>query len=98
MGLIFLFNNYRPISVLSILSKVFERIMYSRMLEYLETYKILINNQFGFRKYHSSYMALMVFMNESTTSLENGESVIGVFLEFSKAFDTADHKILLSIE
>ena len=92
----FLFNNYRPVSVLSILSKVFERIMYSRMLEYLETYKILINNQFGFRKYHSSYMALMVLMNELITSLENGESVIGVFLDFSKAFDTVDHRILLN--
>ena len=92
----FLFNNYRPVSVLSILSKVFERIMYSRMLEYLETYKILINNQFGFRKYHSLYMALMVLMNELITSLENGESVIGVFLDFSKAFDTVDHRILLN--
>ena len=92
----FLFNNYRPVSVLSILSKVFERIMYSRMLEYLETYKILINNQFGFRKYHSSYMALMVLMNELITSLENGESVIGVFLDFSKAFDTVDHRIFFN--
>ena len=92
----FLFNNYRPVSVLSILSKVFERIMYSRMLEYLETYKILINNQFGFRKYHSTYMALMVLMNEWITSLENGESVIGVFLDFSKAFDTVDQRISLN--
>ena len=66
------------------------------MLEYLETYKIPINNQFGFRKYHSSYMALMVLMNELITSLENGESVIGVFLDFSKAFDTVDHRILLN--
>ena len=66
------------------------------MLEYLETYKIIINNQFGSRKYHSSYMALMVLLNEWITSLENGESIIGVFLDFSKAFDTVDHGVLLN--
>ena len=92
----FLFNNYRPVSLLSILSKVFEKIMYYRLIEYLEAYKIIINNQFGFRKNHSSYMALMVFMNELITSLENGKIVVGVFLDFSEAFDTVDHHILLS--
>ena len=56
---------------------------------------VLINNQFGFRKLHSSYMALMVLMNELISSLEKGESVIGVFLDFSKAFDIVDHAILL---
>ena len=92
----FLFNNYRPVSVLSILSKVFEKIMYSRLMEYLETYKSLINNQFGFRKYHSSYMALMLLMDDLITSLEKGDIVIGVFLDFSKAFDTVIHDILLN--
>ena len=92
----FLFNNYRPVSVLSILSKVFEQIMYSRLMEYLETYKSLINNQFGFRKYHSSYMALMLLLDDLNTSLEKGDIVIGVFLDFSKAFDTVIHDILLN--
>ena len=92
----FLFNNYRPVSVLSILSKVFEKIMYSRLMEYLETYEILINNQFGFRKYHSSYMALMLLMDDLITSLEKGDIVMGVFLDFSKAFHTVNHDILLN--
>ena len=67
--------------------------MYSRLIEYLELHRVLNNNQFGFRKLHSSYMALMVLMNELISSLEKGESVIGVFLDFSKAFDTVDHAI-----
>ena len=70
--------------------------MYSRLIEYLETYKILINNQFGFRKYHSSYMALMLLMDDLISSLEKEDIVIGVFLDFSKAFDTVNHDILLN--
>ena len=52
----FLFYHYRPVSALSILAKVFEKIMYSEMLEYLDTNKILNNYQFGFQEYHSSYI------------------------------------------
>ena len=90
-----LFNNYRPVSLLCILSKVFEKIMYSRLLNFLKHYKVLISNQFGFRKSHSSYMVLMVMINELTNALENGDYVIGIFLDFSKAFDTVNHEILL---
>ena len=86
-----LFNNYRPVSLLCILSKVFEKVMYSRLLNFLNDYKVLICNQFGFRKFHSSYMALMVMMNELTNALDNGDHVIGIFLDLSKAFDTVNH-------
>ena len=91
----FLFNNYRPVSLLNVLSKVFERIMYNRVSEFLETLKILVNFQFGFRKWHSSYMALLTLMDKLISSLERKEFVIGIFLDFSKAFDTVDHAILL---
>ena len=90
------FNNYRPVSLLCILSKVYEKVMYNRLLKFLEDYNIIFENQFGFRKLHSSYMALMVLTDKLIKSLENGEFVIGVFLDFSKAFDTVDHAILLS--
>ena len=59
-------------------------------------YKILVNQQFGFRKLHSSYMALMILMDKLITALENNDTVVGIFLDFSKAFDTVDHGILLS--
>ena len=58
-----LFNNYRPVSVLCSLSKVFERIMYNRLRNFLDEYKILFSYQFGFRKSHSTYMALMTLMD-----------------------------------
>ena len=90
-----LFNNCRPVSVLPSVSKVFEGIMYNRLVAYLNEYKILFSYQFGFRKQHSTYMALMTLMDKLTKCLDNDEYVIGVFLDFSKAFDTLDHTILL---
>ena len=53
----FVFNNYWPVSLLWVISKVFEEVMYNRFLQFLEKYKILTNSQFGFRKLHSTYMA-----------------------------------------
>ena len=91
----FMFNNYRPVSMLCSLSKVFEKIMYTRLLSYLNDHKILFSYQFGFRKSHSTYMALMVLMDKLNKALDDGNMVIGVFLDFSKAFDTVDHDILL---
>ena len=54
------FNNYRPVSLLCVQSKVYDKIMYNRLIIFLENYDILFENQFGFRKLHSSYIALMV--------------------------------------
>ena len=79
-----LFNNYRPVSLLCTLSKVFEKIMYSRLLNFLDYHKILIGNQFGFRKLHSSYMALMLMMDQVTKALDSGECVIGIFFRLLK--------------
>ena len=90
------FNNYRPVSLLCVLSKVYEKVMYNRLIRFLEDFTILFENQFGFRKLHSSYMVLMVLTDKLIKSLEKGEFVIGVYLDFSKAFDTVDHAILLS--
>ena len=89
------FNIYRPVSLCCILSKVFEKVMFNRLISFLEFNKILIENQFGFRKKCSTYMALAVLINKVIKSLENRDYMIGVFLDFSKAFDTVDHDILL---
>ena len=88
-------NNYRPISVLNIFSKIFERLMYNRLINFLDKYNILYQNQFGFRQGHSTHHALIALVDKITKSLDNRDIVIGVFLDLKKAFDTVNHKILL---
>ena len=87
------FNNCQPISLLCAISKVIEKVMYNRSIDFLETFAILNNSQVVFRKFHSSYMALVTLINRLITSLENDEYELGIHLDFSKAFNTVDHVI-----
>ena len=87
------FNNYRPVSVLCVLSKIFENIMCNRVTAFLEIFKILHDNQYGFRKKSSTHVALLTFIDKVIEAIENGKYAIGVFLDFSKAFDTVEHNI-----
>ena len=70
------FNNYRSVSLLRVLSMVFERVMYNSLVEYLEMLNILKNKQFGFRKFHSSYMALMVLTHHGPVTQYCGGSIL----------------------
>ena len=90
-----MFNHYRPVSLLCTLSKVFEKVMYNRLIKFLQKFSVLYEYQFGFRRKRSTHLALITLIDQLTQAIENGEYVIGVFLDFSKAFDTVDHKILL---
>ena len=83
-------NNYKPI-----FSKIFERLMYNKLIKFLDKYNILDQNQFGFRQGHSTHHALITMVDKITKSLDNGDIVIGVFIDLKKAFDTVDHIILL---
>ena len=80
----------------SMFSKILERIMYNRLYAYLEKYELLYKYQFGFRKNHSTYMALISILEKLNNAIENGEYAMGIFIDFRKAFDTVDHSILLA--
>ena len=69
--------------------------MYNRLLSFLNKWKTMNKNQFGFRKNHSTYMALLIMLENMRNALDNGECAIGIFLDFKKAFDTVNHDILL---
>ena len=87
-----LINNYRPVSILPIFSKFFERVMYKRLLSFINRNNLLYKYQFGFRQKHSTNMALI---DKILEAINDGHLVIGLFIDFSKAFDTLDHNILL---
>ena len=91
-----IFTNYRPVSVLPAFSKILERAMYNRLLRFLNNHSILSDNQYGFRKHHSTAYALACLYDKISFAIENKECTVGIFIDLSKAFDTVDHNILIS--
>ena len=71
-------NNYRPISVLPIFSKVVEKLMYNRLFSFVDKLKIVFDNQYGFRKQHSTYMALINIIDQISQGIDDGKFTIGI--------------------
>ena len=88
-------SNYRPISVLSIFSKIFEKCMYTRIYSFLNKYMLIYKRQFGFRAAHSTNHALASLVEYIKEKIDNDNYVCGVFIDLQKAFDTVDHDILI---
>ena len=88
-------GNYRPISLLLCLNKLFEKILCKRLVRFLEINHILFDYQFGFRKLHCTTLALIEFTDNIRKVLDEGNYAISVFVDLTKAFDTVDHEILL---
>lgn len=90
-------TNYRPISLLPVFSKIFEKIAYNRLVFYLEDNKFLEDIQHGFRKNRSTVTAAVSFIESIIKSIDKNEAVIGIFMDLSKAFDSVNHKTLISV-
>ena len=89
-------NNYRPISLLSIFNKLLEKFVFNRLSNYLEKRHLIYSKQFGFRSHHSTVHAVLSIIDKVQKAIEDREYSCGIFLDFSKAFDTVNHDILLT--
>ena len=88
-------KNYRPISLLSNINKIIEKIMHKRLYNFLEEQGSIYDNQFGFRKNHSTNHALLHLTEDIRQAIDSNKFACGVFIDLQKAFDTVDHNILL---
>ena len=88
-------TNYRPIALLSQFNKLMEKIIFFRLYSYLEKKQLLNDNQFGFRPNFSTASAISSLYDKLIKNIDNDLFSCCVFLDFSKAFDTVNHKIFL---
>ena len=90
-----LFSNYRPISLLPSVSKIFERAIMIQLTEYLEDNKLIHSNQYGFRKFHSTEYAALHLADYLNYEMDSRRTPVTIHLDLSKAFDCLSHSILL---
>ena len=88
-------SNYRPISLLSNLDKIIEKLMHKRLMEFLNEQKILYCKQYGFRKGFATAHAIISLIDNIESAIDNKKFVCAVFIDLQKEFDTVDHNILL---
>ena len=89
-------NNYRPISLLPCISKIFEKIIYKRTYTFLSNNSFFSNSQYGFLKNRSTEDAMLEMQNNLIKNIKTNKHTCATFLDLSKAFDTIDHEILLN--
>ena len=94
-GKVYLFSNYRPISLLPSLSKIYEHVVFEQLLQYMEGNSLFYKDQYGFRPGHSTELVSSRFVNELVQNMDNFETPTSILIDLSKAFDTLNHDIML---
>ena len=89
-------NNYRPISLLSNINKIIEKLMHERLYSFLSKHKCIYDRQFGFRNRHSTNHALLDLIEDVRNAMNNNKFAVGVFVDLQEAFEVVDHNILLN--
>ena len=90
------FNNYRPVSLLPSLSKIFEHVIFDQIMCYLTENSLLSSEQFGFRPGHSTELAALRMVDHIIKQMDNGKLPLCIYIDLSKAFDTLNYDILMS--
>ena len=88
-------TNYRPISLLSCISKILEKLIHTRIYNFLEKNQLFNNFQFGFRKKLGTNDAILTFISKLLTNFDNKDYCLSILVDLSKAFDTINHEILI---
>lgn len=90
-----LFNNYRPISVLPVLSKIYEKCVHQQIIDHLEINNLLSDSQFGFRAHRSTELATIYFTDHIRKAMDSGQLTGAIYIDLSKAFDTINHSAIV---
>ena len=89
-------SNYRPISILPLVSKIFEKPIHERLMDFFNKHDIIYKHQFGFQRGKSTEHAFLDLLYNIVSALETKDKVCSIFLDFAKAFNTVNHDMLLS--
>ena len=90
-----IFGNYRPISILPAITKIFEKVMFNQLHAHFEVNKLYYNSQYGFRRNHSTEFAALELIDRILLVMDKGEIPFAIFIDISKAFDTLHHITLM---